>query len=178
MRTLVEPVTVEVLQREIRRYDASAAAAVSERMRDEAALPDQVEAFLALYRDVLAEPRVAQPMEEGRAVAVFLASLFPPWGKLDALYRQSLQDRDLESALERAREEARREKERAGALARERDAARIEAQLSRVERDREAAEARALKESATWRLRGVVARTPLARLGRSLARRLTGKRAP
>jgi hypothetical protein len=174
MRTLVEPVTADVLQREIRRYDAAAAAEVAARIRREAALPRQVEAFVALYREVLAEPRPAQPIEESRAVAAFLASLFPRWGEWDALWRRSQARREAHDELERAREEVRRESDRAAALLGERDAARVEARLWRVERDRAAAESRALRDSATWRLRGVMERTPLARLGRSLARGLAG----
>jgi len=180
MRTLVEPVTPDVLQREIRRYDGKAAAEVACRVRKEASLPQQVDAFLALYRDVLAQPRSAQPLEESRAMAAFLASLFPRWGEWDALWRESLRRDEVASALARAaeaaREETRQERARAGALVRERDAARAETRLRVVEREREAAQARALQDSATWRLRGAVAGTPLAGLGRELARGLTRKR--
>lgn len=180
MRTLVEPVAADVLQREIRRFDPRAAEEVARRVRAEAALPRQVEAFLALYREVLAEPLPSRPVEESKAVARFLTTILPRWQKWDALWHESLRRGETEShlaqALEAAREEARGERVRAGLLARERDTTRAEARLREVERDREAARARALQDSATWRLRDLVAGMPVvAAVGRALARRLTGK---
>ncbi len=61
MRTLVEPVTAAVLERELARYDAAACAEVSRLARAEAGLDAQVAQFVALYREVLALAPSAEP---------------------------------------------------------------------------------------------------------------------
>jgi len=71
-RTLADPLTADALAREIARYDPAACAEVSARARAEAGLVDHVARFVALYREVLAEPRDAEP--EGPAVARFVHS--------------------------------------------------------------------------------------------------------
>src|SRR5262249_18255595 len=56
IRTLAsQPVTVEVVARQIARYDPRDAAAVSARIRREASLEDAVESIESVYRETIAE---------------------------------------------------------------------------------------------------------------------------
>lgn len=75
MRLLVEPVSAEVIAREIGRYDPAACTEVSAAARRDASLEGQVAQFVRLYHDVLAEP--APTGSEAEAVGRYLASLMP-----------------------------------------------------------------------------------------------------
>jgi glycosyltransferase involved in cell wall biosynthesis len=69
------PIDPEALVREISRYDRDDATAVSRRIRDMAGLDAAAEAFVELYRRVIAEQHAAAPVdlsEEGRAAAAYL----------------------------------------------------------------------------------------------------------
>src|SRR5204863_2398165 len=65
IRTLREPVTPDVLEREIRRYDAADAAEVSRRLRSQAGLEKAVDQLVALYERVVADHREREPAPAG-----------------------------------------------------------------------------------------------------------------
>ncbi|MBW8878071.1 MAG: glycosyltransferase [Acidobacteria bacterium] len=161
IRTLREPVTPDILVREIRRYDPADAAEVSQRVRTQAGLEGAVGRLTALYEEVIAEHRERGPAptaDESRAAAGYLQWLEP-----------YLQERSRLAA------------ERNG-LAVERDGLAAERAGLTVERDRLAAERdgltvqsealrrdlAALQGTATWRLRERLVRSPLLRLYRAL----------
>jgi hypothetical protein len=78
MRTLRQPLDVEVLRQEIQRYDAADAAEVSRRVRSEAGLDQLLDTTLAQYQSVLAEHRASPPIDfatERRDAAAYLAWL-------------------------------------------------------------------------------------------------------
>ena len=82
IRTLRVPMTTDRLLAEIARYDAADASEVSRRVRATAGLDDTVDAFLALYADVLAEWRrgaAVESAEESRSTARYLRSLAGPF---------------------------------------------------------------------------------------------------
>lgn len=87
MRTLRESATVEGIAREIARYDAADAAAVSLEVRAHAGLDAQVDALLGIYAEVLAESRthVVDVEAEMRAAAAFLRGLSPKLYERDLL---------------------------------------------------------------------------------------------
>jgi hypothetical protein len=94
IRTLTEPVTVEGLAREIARYDAADAAALSRRVRAVAGTAVLVDQLVALYHEVMDEHRAAPADDlaaEQRAAAAYLQWLAP------RLYERDL----LRVALER-----------------------------------------------------------------------------
>lgn len=135
VRTLREPVTPDLLEREIRRYDPAGAAEVSRRFRAEAGLEKAVDRLVAVYERVIAEHREREPApagEEGRAVAAYLRWLDP---HLQA--RNTLPER-----------------------------LRLAAEVEELTEENEALrrELAALQETATWRLRERLVRTPLLRL--------------
>lgn len=135
VRTLREPVTPDLLEREIRRYDPADAAEVSRRFRAEAGLEKAVDRLVAVYERVIAEHREREPApagEEGRAVAAYLRWLDP---HLQA--RNTLPER-----------------------------LRLAAEVEELTEENEALrrELAALQETATWRLRERLVRTPLLRL--------------
>jgi Glycosyltransferase Family 4 len=75
IRTLSERVDVDLLEREIARYDAIDATEVSRRMRASADLDSVVDEALTLYQEVIAEFRdreMTNWTEENRAVAEYL----------------------------------------------------------------------------------------------------------
>ncbi len=93
IRVLREPVTPDVLEREIRRYDPADAAEVSRRLRAHAGLEGAVDQLAALYEEVVAEHRERGPSpagDEGRAAAVYLRWLDPH------LYEQSRRASELD----------------------------------------------------------------------------------
>ena len=86
--TLAEPATPEVLAREIARYDAGDAAAVSRRVREGAGTGALVDELVDLYRAVIAEHRAGpadDPAEEQRAAAAYLQWLAPRLHERDLL---------------------------------------------------------------------------------------------
>jgi len=80
MRAMNEPLSHEVLTREIARYDATDAAEVSRRVRASAGRDAAVDEIVALYEEVMAEYRAAppgDPCDELRAAAAYLRSISP-----------------------------------------------------------------------------------------------------
>jgi hypothetical protein len=73
IRTLRQPFTTEVLMREIARYDAQDAAAVTRHIRATAGREAVVEELLALYSELIAEqPAARDAQAEWRALAAYL----------------------------------------------------------------------------------------------------------
>ena len=75
LRTLQHPITPEMLEREIARYDPKDAKEVSRRIRDSAGLDAAVDELLELYDEVLEEDARAEradPFAELRAAADYL----------------------------------------------------------------------------------------------------------
>lgn len=87
LRALRERITPANLVREIRRYDAADAAAVSRRVRREAGREQTVDQLVALYRDVIDEQRQApaDASAESRAAATYLRWLAPTLKERDEL---------------------------------------------------------------------------------------------
>jgi hypothetical protein len=88
MRTLRHPVTTPVLRREIARYDADDAAAVSRVIRATAGRDAMVDDLCALYETVIAEQRTAghgAPADEMRAAAAYVQWLAPRLHQRDVL---------------------------------------------------------------------------------------------
>jgi hypothetical protein len=87
IRTLRERPSVEVLAREVARYDPADAAAVSQLVRDGAGHETLVDELIALYEDVLAERSgvVDDPVAEQRAASLYLQSLAEPLHQRDLL---------------------------------------------------------------------------------------------
>ena len=80
VRTLRERPSAEGLAREIARYDAADAAAVSRRVREGAGQEALVDELLELYREAIAAQRAAGPDDAGaehRAAAAYLHALAP-----------------------------------------------------------------------------------------------------
>ncbi|HEV7784474.1 MAG TPA: glycosyltransferase [Thermoanaerobaculia bacterium] len=160
IRTLREPVTPDVLEREIRRYDPADAAEVSRRLRAEAGLEGAVDQLAAIYEEVVAEHRERGPApagEEGRAAAAYLRWLDP---HLQA--RSSLPERNRLAAevdgLTRQSEALRRD-----LAALHQDLAVLNQEVAPLHqklavRNQELA---ALQGTATWRLRQRLVRMPL-----------------
>ncbi|HYV36452.1 MAG TPA: glycosyltransferase family 4 protein [Gemmataceae bacterium] len=79
-RTLCEPVRVEILTRELARYNAVRAEAISRRVREEASLQIAIDELLDLYGEVIAEQKQcgqAESIAEGRAAAESMRWLTP-----------------------------------------------------------------------------------------------------
>ncbi|HJQ84906.1 MAG TPA: glycosyltransferase [Candidatus Binatia bacterium] len=76
-RALREPLSADVLGRELARYDALDAAEVSRWVCANAGLDAAVDAWIALYADVCAEAVSPDPIAEGRAAAAYLRWLAP-----------------------------------------------------------------------------------------------------
>ena len=79
-RALRNPVAAATIASEVRRYDASDAARVCERLRDEAGADPAVDAIVDLYRETIAEFEQsdrAPAAAEMRATAAYLRSLGP-----------------------------------------------------------------------------------------------------
>lgn len=77
IRTLREPLHPDVLRREIERYEATDAAAVSKLVRATASQEFVIDELVALYQEVIDEQRTRQIDidEEGRAAAAYLRQL-------------------------------------------------------------------------------------------------------
>lgn len=87
MRTLAGPPTVDAMAREIARYDAADAAAVSRQIRDLAGNEVLVDQLLEIYAEVLDESSRDEPDAEGelRAAAAYLRQLSPKLHERDLL---------------------------------------------------------------------------------------------
>jgi hypothetical protein len=75
IRTLRNKFHTDVLEREIARYDAMDAAAVSQKIRDTASLEKTTDKIIALYREVMAEHAANSKQDvlmEGRAAAAYV----------------------------------------------------------------------------------------------------------
>jgi hypothetical protein len=147
IRTLHEPVTPDVLEREIRRYATADAAEVSRRLRAQAGLEKAVDQLVAVYERVVADhrERPAPASEEGRAAAAYLRWLDP-----------HLQARSQSGELSRLTAEVKGLTELNAGL--RQNLATLDRNLS------------TLQGTATWRLRERLVRTPLVRLYRALQR--------
>jgi hypothetical protein len=88
IRALGTPPTAEAIARELARYDADDAAAVSRRLRETAGHEPLVDDLLALYADVIAERAgaVDDPAAEARAVSRYLQALAGPLRQRDLLH--------------------------------------------------------------------------------------------
>jgi hypothetical protein len=87
MRTLRAQPTVDVVAREVARYDPADAAAVSRQVRAGAGHDDLVDDLIALYEDVLTEREgvVDDPAAELHAASRYLERLAGPLGERDRL---------------------------------------------------------------------------------------------
>lgn len=87
IRALRERATPEAIAREIARYDADDAAAVSRRIREVAGLDGLLDQLVALYRCAIAEQstRTADPVAEARAASAYLQALAPKLHERDLL---------------------------------------------------------------------------------------------
>lgn len=82
-RALADPLTADVLEREIGRYDAADAESASRRLREVAGLETATAEVVALYREVIEEHGrhgPADPAEEGAAAAAYLEQWGPRLG--------------------------------------------------------------------------------------------------
>lgn len=163
IRTLREPLTPDVLERQIRGYDPAGAAEVSRRIRDQAGLEGAVDRLAGLYQKVVADHRERGPApagEEGRAAAAYLRWLDPHLRARSSLPERNRLIAEVEG-LTRQREELRQ------------DLAVRHQDLAALYQDRAALHRglAALQGTATWRLRERLVRTPLVRLYRALRRR-------
>ena len=80
-RTITRPLSVRLIADEIARYDGPQAHRVARRIREEAALPRQISAFVELYREVVLPRRdeASSPETNAAALAAEIVGLFPPW---------------------------------------------------------------------------------------------------
>jgi glycosyltransferase involved in cell wall biosynthesis len=87
MRALRDAPSVETIAREIARYDADDAAAVSRQVRAVAAQDVLVDQLIAMYRDAIAAAQAAAPdlESEERAAAAYLRHLSPKLHERDLL---------------------------------------------------------------------------------------------
>lgn len=93
IRTQSEPVTVDVLLREIARYDADDAAEISRRLRVSSSLDSAIDDVLAAYTEAIAEFRNGpkpDPVEESRAAADYLRWLTLNMRQREAGYESML----------------------------------------------------------------------------------------
>jgi hypothetical protein len=181
-RLLSGPLEPAALVREMARYDAADAAEVSRRIRASAGLDRQLDALVALYREVIAEHAARPPdlAAEERAAAVYLRQ----WGP-------RFRDGPLRAEIDRLRGAHERLAVESATRAREADA--LRAELARAHAgaaDLRAAEAALAPElarlrdelawvrgSATWRLHDFLVRSRvLLRLYRGV-KRLVSRRA-
>lgn len=192
-RTLRDPVTPELLLREIGRYDAQDAAEVSRRVRETAGLDAALDRLLDLYGEVIAESERLGPPDpeaESRAAAAYLQS-WSGWAPhlrslVDDLdgqrQRLDLRVRELEAETGRLEgevrelQEARAHGDRLEDELREARAQgdRLETELreARLQRDRLESDLRQVLGSATWRAREAALRLPGLR---AVWRRLRGR---
>ena len=79
MRALRGEATVEAMRREIARYDAADAQAVSQQVRESVGLDLLLDQLIAIYHDVIAESKTRAPdlASEQRAAAAYLRRLSP-----------------------------------------------------------------------------------------------------
>jgi hypothetical protein len=80
LRALDQPLTEERVAREIGRYDANDAAAVSRMAREQCEIQPAADSILAIYQSVIEEARNAGPVcpcEAGRALAAYLEKSAP-----------------------------------------------------------------------------------------------------
>jgi hypothetical protein len=102
LRTLDRPLAPDLIRREIERYDPRDAAAVSERVRQEAGLQPALDRLIALYEEVIAEQQrepPSDPVEELRAAAAYLrlwSGWTPPLRELVTELDQQRQRLDLQ----------------------------------------------------------------------------------
>jgi glycosyl transferase family 4 len=116
LRTLVEPLSAEVLERQIARYDAEDAAKVSRLVRAGAGRDATVDQIIPLYLEVIAENqnKAADRNEELRAASAYVRWLAPLL-KID----YSIEDRV--ATTEQRLEHVRQERDRLQSLILERD---------------------------------------------------------
>lgn len=160
IRALREPVSPDLVAREIARYDPADAREVSTRIRASARQGPAVEQIVAIYREVLAEhagkPPVP-PLDEARAAAEYLRSLA---GLVKQRYQLGAELHAARQALDAAAQRAAQEQKRLDGLLHERE------QL--------AAEIRMMRTSVTFRARDRLSQLPVVgKLCRRLARMLS-----
>lgn len=154
VRTLRDPITPDLLLREIGRYDPSDAAEVSRRVRETAGLEPALDRLTGLYEEVIAESERLGPPDpeaESRAAAAYLQS----WSGWAPHLRGLIDDIDGQ----RQRLDLRvRELEALEAPAAETGRLREEVREARAERDRLESDLRQVLGSRTWRAREAVLR--------------------
>jgi hypothetical protein len=151
VRTLRNPLSPDLLLREIERYDPEDAAEVSRRVRETAGLEPALDRLLEIYDEVLDESRrlgPPDPEEERRALAAYLETwaVWTPWKRsLDAKIR------DLEGQIRSQESHSQSLEERIPGL---------EAEIAMM------------RASPAWRLRNAILELPGVRsLYRALLRR-------
>ncbi len=93
-RGLCYPVTAEILQSQLMRYDADDAAEVSQMVRASAGRNEAVDRMISLYQEVIAENKSigqADRDEESRAVSDYLWSLAPRVKALSGFERRAVE---------------------------------------------------------------------------------------
>jgi hypothetical protein len=104
IRTLREPVSSEVLAREIARYDARDAKAVSARVRASAGRESVVDELVKIYKDAIANFKESKrdPSTEQRAASDYLSWLSPILkNRVDAWHARTQEDDRVRQELER-----------------------------------------------------------------------------
>jgi hypothetical protein len=111
MRALRDTPTAEGIAREIGRYDAADASAVSQQVRSLAGQEAQIDQLLDIYVEVIAEPSntAADALAEQRAAAAYLRQLSPKLHERELLHMAFGQLLKLPGARALMRRRARRE---------------------------------------------------------------------
>jgi len=167
MRTLQKRVLVEVLAREIARYDCRDAAEVSRRIREEAGLEAALDELTALYHRVVEEFEISGKIDR-EAEEAAVASYIRAWVSYGSL--RQLQSRIHLLQVENDRIRAEQEQKESKIHQLQFENTRIQTENDHVRRLLEA-----VHNSATIRLRNRLVTLPLiGSLARKLARRMTG----
>ncbi len=104
LRTLRDPLSANVLDRQIARYDAEDAAKVSQLVRASAGLDSVVDQIISMYGEVIAESqsRIIDSAEEARAAANYLSWLAPT---VKSIYASKNRATSAEAELAQLKEE-------------------------------------------------------------------------
>ncbi len=187
VRTQTQPVTVENVLEQVRRYDPKGAAAVSARVRKEATLPDAVDRLLKVYQDAIRDfsSRRHDPVSDAIAAARYLREWAPIFkGRVanapavaDAQAQLEQASRSLAHACEAAREVEKRVSEaQQHTFEAEKRASEAQKHASEAEKQTAALEQQLalMRDSTTWRLAQSVSQSAPMRLARPLLKRLKG----
>ena len=169
LRTLNRPLVPELIWREIERYDPRDAAAVTQRVRQEAGLEPALDRLVALYEEVIAEQEREPPSDpavEFRAAAVYLRA-WAGWTNLRHMVTNLDQESEqlihrlseLEANIDTQRRQFDLRVGETGDVERPQE---LESELraTRLERDRLQETLDAALGTITWRLRQKLMRLP------------------